>query len=60
MDGYELGQRLRSAGLSACTMVAITGYSQPSDQLRSKESGFQHHLVRPVKMHDLDRILSEL
>lgn len=55
MDGYELGLRLRALPRSSeCLLIALTGYGQAHDQRRSRESGFQHHLVKPV---DIDRLL---
>jgi CheY-like chemotaxis protein len=55
MDGYELALRLRSLPeLAGCRFIALTGYSQAHDPRQSRESGFQHHLVKPV---DVDRLL---
>ena len=55
MDGYEVGRRLRDApATAACRLIALTGYGQDKDQARSRESGFEAHLVKPV---DLDRLL---
>jgi CheY-like chemotaxis protein len=55
MDGYELALRLRSLPqLADCLFIALTGYSQSHDGRQSRESGFQHHLVKPV---DVDRLL---
>jgi two-component system, chemotaxis family, CheB/CheR fusion protein len=34
-------------------LVAVTGYGQEEDCLRSREAGFDHHLVKPV---DLDAL----
>jgi CheY-like chemotaxis protein len=55
MDGYELARRLRmQPRLSHSVLIALTGYGQAHDRRQSSESGFQHHLVKPV---DLDRLL---
>ena len=34
-------------------LIALTGYGQEEDRRRSREAGFDHHLVKPV---DLDRL----
>jgi signal transduction histidine kinase/ActR/RegA family two-component response regulator len=49
MDGYEVARRLRAAPeLNDMLLVAITGYGQEQDLRRSREVGFDHHLVKPV------------
>ena len=49
LDGYQLAQRLRSdPATSACRLIALSGYGQPEDRARSKASGFDLHLVKPV------------
>ena len=61
MDGYQLAQRLRAQPETAnATMIAITGYGQESDREKSSKSGFDHHLVKPVDIHKLRLILSEI
>jgi len=50
MDGYELARRIRSE-LGAARrpyLVAITGYGLPEDRRRTREAGFDLHLVKPV------------
>ena len=55
MDGYELALHLRARPeLSNCLFIALTGYGQAHDPRHSHESGFQYHLVKPV---DIDRLL---
>ena len=49
MSGYELAEQLRRAPFGeALLLVAITGYGQPDDRRRARESGFDAHLVKPV------------
>lgn len=40
-------------------LVALTGWGQPEDHQRSKEAGFDHHLVKPVEMAELRRLIRE-
>ena len=49
MDGYETARQLRSEPWAANTvLVAVTGWGHESDLERTREAGFQHHLVKPV------------
>jgi len=52
MDGYELGMRLRAL-LPGCRMIALTGYGQANDRVRSAAAGFTAHLVKPARIDDL-------
>ena len=47
-------------GLKDTTFVAITGYGQDEDRRRSREAGFDAHLVKPIDPKDLNRILGRL
>lgn len=38
-------------------MVAITGWGRKEDRLRTREAGFDHHLVKPVTIASLDGVL---
>ncbi|MEP6995064.1 MAG: ATP-binding protein, partial [Acidobacteriota bacterium] len=59
MDGHEVARRLRqNAELRSVLLVALTGYGQESDRLLSVEAGFDHHLVKPVDIRKLDRLLA--
>ncbi|MBC7574844.1 MAG: PAS domain-containing protein [Herminiimonas sp.] len=51
MDGYELAKHLREMPETAhSVLVAVTGYGQPEDKERALQAGFDHHLVKPVKL----------
>ena len=58
MDGYQVAFRLRELGLQDPTLIAMTGYGQESDRRRSREAGFEHHLVKPISFDALTEILS--
>jgi signal transduction histidine kinase/ActR/RegA family two-component response regulator len=59
MDGYELAARLRTNPATAgCLLIALTGYGQSHDRTRSEEGGFQHHLVKPVDIDHLMKIVA--
>jgi len=58
MDGTELARRLRAQPETADAMlVAVTGDGQETDRARTREAGFDHHLVKPI---DLDRLQAVL
>jgi two-component system CheB/CheR fusion protein len=58
MDGYEVARRLRDEPEhAALKIVALTGWGQEADRLRSKAVGFDHHLVKPVDPDDVCRLL---
>jgi two-component system CheB/CheR fusion protein len=59
MDGYEAARRIRrTAHGKTVTLVAITGWGQPSDVARARNAGFDHHLTKPVSPEELERILA--
>lgn len=61
MDGITLVKKLRQQTSTASSlMIAITGYGQDSDRQNSLEAGFDHHLVKPVDLPHLLKILSSL
>jgi signal transduction histidine kinase len=58
MDGYELARRIRVEPRHAgIRLVSVTGYGQPSDRARAKEAGFAIHLVKPVDLTIVERII---
>jgi signal transduction histidine kinase/ActR/RegA family two-component response regulator len=60
MDGYELAVRLRADPVTAhCLLIALTGYGQSHDLARSEEGGFQYHLVKPVDIAQLIKIVAD-
>ena len=61
MSGYELAERMRALpGLAGITLVALTGYGQEEDRGRAQNAGFHRHLVKPVDLGALRRLLNEL
>jgi signal transduction histidine kinase/CheY-like chemotaxis protein len=59
MDGYELADRLRERpALRGVRLVALTGFAQPEDQQRARSAGFDDHLVKPVSLSALERVLA--
>jgi PAS domain S-box-containing protein len=59
MSGYEAARRIRSESWGAdVTLVAMTGWGQEEDKRRSREAGFDHHLVKPARPSDIRRLLA--
>jgi signal transduction histidine kinase len=59
MDGYEVARRLRSEhGARGMLLVAVTGYGLERDRRLAREAGFDDHLLKPVDLESLERVLS--
>ena len=58
LDGYETARRLRTLpGGDTVLLAALTGWGQEDDRRRTEEAGFDLHLVKPVKLQDLQTLL---
>jgi PAS domain S-box-containing protein len=60
MDGYAVAARLRAAGHADTALVALTGYGREDDRRRSRDAGFDHHLVKPIGFGQLRRLVLEV
>lgn len=61
MSGYEVARHLREhPATKKVVLVAITGYGQEEDRLRSRKAGFDEHLVKPVDFEALRSLLTSL
>jgi len=56
MDGYELAGRLREE-YPELRLIAVTGYGLERDRERSARAGFSDHLVKPIELATLARLL---
>jgi signal transduction histidine kinase len=60
VDGFELARRFRALPeTQSAKVIAVTGYGQTADRERSKASGFDLHLVKPVDPAKLTRALED-
>jgi CheY-like chemotaxis protein len=58
MDGYATAKSIRASGHgSDITLIAVTGWGQDEDRRRTAEAGFDHHLVKPVDLDELEALL---
>jgi DNA-binding response OmpR family regulator len=56
-DGWDL---LRRANLAISVFtIAISGFGTLEDQMRSREAGYRHHLLKPFDPKDLAACLQE-
>lgn len=53
MDGYQVATRLRAAN-ATLLLIAVSGYGRPEDLQRSNNAGFDHHLIKPIDVHQLN------
>jgi CheY-like chemotaxis protein len=58
MSGHEVAQAIRRRpGGGELLLVAMTGYGQAEDRRRSRDAGFDLHLVKPVGLQALQNVL---
>jgi PAS domain S-box-containing protein len=61
LNGYEVCHRIRKEPWGKdLTLVAITGWGQEEDRQRSKDAGFDAHMVKPVDHDALLKLLASL
>jgi CheY-like chemotaxis protein len=59
LDGYGVARKLRGNPATArARLIAVTAYGQDEDRRRSHEAGFEQHLVKPVDLNALLRVLN--
>jgi PAS domain S-box-containing protein len=60
LDGYEAARRIAAQPWSKTTLlVALTGWGKESDQERATRAGFHRHLLKPVDLELLAKLLAE-
>ena len=58
MSGYDVSRALRAdARTSHCLLVALSGWGQDADRRRSREAGFDRHLVKPLDIGLFNELL---
>jgi CheY-like chemotaxis protein len=61
MDGFELAHRLRENPRCETTVfIAVTGYGPDTCGDRAPEAGFDHYLLKPVDLDQLQRLLIQV
>ncbi|MDQ3205213.1 MAG: PAS domain-containing protein [Pseudomonadota bacterium] len=60
LNGYDACRRIREQPWSkGMVIVALTGWGQDEDRRRSREAGFDHHLVKPLDIAEINRLLAQ-
>jgi len=60
MDGYELARRLRAQPENGrATLVALSGYGQNQDREEAQQAGFDHYLVKPADLGQVNEVLAQ-
>jgi len=60
LDGYEVARRVRKRpDLNGTRLIALTGWSHAEDRQRTREAGFDAHLVKPVGVKTLKEVLAQ-
>ena len=58
MNGYDAARAIRAQpGGGDVVLVALTGWGQDEDKRRAEESGFDHHLTKPVDAGQLEQLV---
>jgi len=61
LDGHAAARAIRKgAGGEHIALIALTGWGGAEDRERSREAGFDHHLVKPIIASELLVVLSSL
>jgi CheY-like chemotaxis protein len=59
LNGYEATRRIRERPWGrSVRIIALTGWGQENDKVRSHEAGCDGHLVKPVKLPELGELLA--
>jgi signal transduction histidine kinase/ActR/RegA family two-component response regulator len=61
LDGFDTCRRLREQPWGkSMLLVAITGWGQDADRIKSSEAGFDYHLVKPIDSRALTAIVNDV
>ena len=60
LDGYDVARLIRAKPEWAdLRLIALTGWGQDADRERTRDAGFDHHVVKPIEIEHLRQLLSE-
>ena len=61
LPGDEVARRLRGEGWAKdMILIALSGWGREDDRKKTAEAGFDHHLVKPLDLHALSRLLAHV
>src|SRR5690606_16413154 len=60
LDGYATARSIRAESWGRdVVLIALSGWGQREDMARSREAGFDLHLVKPVSADTIAKVLSD-
>jgi CheY-like chemotaxis protein len=60
LDGLDVARSIRAMpDHEHITLIAATGFGWADDRRRSLQAGFDHHLVKPLALEDVEAVLAE-
>jgi PAS domain S-box-containing protein len=61
LNGHETAKRIREQPWGkGVVLVALTGWGQEEDRIKSEQAGFNAHMVKPVELSALEKLLTNL
>ena len=57
LDGFELARRVRAVRGREPFLIALSGFGRPQDRKDALDAGFDVHLVKPVDVSEISRLL---
>jgi DNA-binding response OmpR family regulator len=57
MSGFEVARQIRLQHGPSVLLIAVTAFGQEADRQMSRDAGFDQHLVKPLDMQLLKRLL---
>jgi PAS domain S-box-containing protein len=61
MDGHEIARRMRAdPAIAPAVLIALTGWGAEGEVRRTRESGFDFHMVKPVDANAVLELLSKI
>jgi PAS domain S-box-containing protein len=61
LTGFDVARRVRAGSWAEVpALIAVTGWGQADDKQRSREAGFDMHLVKPIDLATLETVLTTL
>jgi two-component system CheB/CheR fusion protein len=61
LSGHDVARRIRAAPWgTGILLVAATGWGQESDRLAATQAGFDEHLVKPVDLQTLRKLVARI
>jgi CheY-like chemotaxis protein len=61
LNGYEVARQIRQKEWGRqVLLIALTGWGQETDRLRSSDAGFDAHLIKPVDANEIQRLLANV